>query len=409
MSLDRKVPIVAFFGTRGGVGKTTITNKFADLVVVAETAPRVLLIDLDVSARGTTVLRISGPINCRTIHDYVRTRSTEIEEALDVTNTVDVMGKKDKGGKLEDVKGKLYLIPSATAEAAQIFRTTADIGYQELLGIVRGLIDSAASKYNISCVLIDCGPTIDPYTAAAAQLADRAFIIGQNEPISREALRDYRAKIRDDFYSNFNFDKMAIILNKVRAVVPEAGFSAIIPFTIDIVDISEGIKDVDEVRLALLDHYIFDLLRKTLEKDYPDLVPNARAILPKEWSSLVERAPELAKSLRMKGLGISKWVLPFGVLLSACLLILRFIFDIDFVFDIDQASATSMLEYLVALGMTVGVPLGIALAIISGGVWYQYREPKPYIDNLMDRKENFLFEELQKKSGRRVLSRIKDW
>jgi cellulose biosynthesis protein BcsQ len=90
----QKVPIIAFFGTKGGVGKTTITNKFADLVASAEKRPKVLLIDFDVDARGTTILRTRGrSFSCKAIHDYIAERSSNVEEVIDVTDTIEVRGK----------------------------------------------------------------------------------------------------------------------------------------------------------------------------------------------------------------------------------------------------------------------------------------------------------------------------
>lgn len=391
--MNQNIPIIAFFGAKGGVGKTTVTNKFADLVASAGKNPKVLIIDFDVSARGTTIFRTKGnPFHCKTLHDYIATRSAVIEDAIDVTETMEIRSKSHVNRE-----GLIYLIPSATPDARETFRAIALIEPDELLNILRTLIDSAIKKYNINCVLIDCGPTLnDPYTAAAAHIADQAFIIAQNEPTSQEALKNYTSKIKE-FYPDFSIIKMRIVLNKVRAVVPESmGFFSVIPFTIDIVDISEGIKDIDEVRLTLLDHYIFDIVKRSFAKTHPQLIPDAKIILPEGWRKLMENASELANSFRIKFYKLAKKLLfPLGIGLTLCILALKIIFSIDKVFDLFS------IYYLF-------IPSIILLGVGVWG-WQHYKEPKFYLDNLIEKKEEFLFIELRKRSGRRVLEGIKSW
>jgi len=387
------IPVIAFFGGKGGVGKTTITNKFADLVTMAKGNPKVLLIDFDVSARGTTVFRTQNRgFSSRTLHDYIAKKSTEIEKVEDITETIEVRGGREKD------KGLLYLIPSATPNEKHTFYAIARMEPKELLEIIRSLIDNAIERYEISCVLIDCGPTLnDPYTAAAAHISERAFIIAQNEPTCREALKNYLAKIRE-YYEDFDSMKMETILNKVRAAVPESmGFFSIIPFTIDIVDVSEGIKDVDQIRLTLLDRYIFDTVKRTFEDTHRHLIPDAKVILPKKWRDLVEKAPELTKLLRMKLYWVSKrFLLPFvGLLLTVGLIVFKSISDIDKIWK------GFSIDYLF-------VPT-IGLLIISGAMWGFFRQYAVYIDNLIEEREEFLFAQLGKKSGRRRSESLKGW
>ena len=72
----KKIPIVAFFGARGGVGKTTIARKFAEHVVKASVRPNVLIVDTDVYNRGMTVEMTSEmPFTCKTVHDYIASQN----------------------------------------------------------------------------------------------------------------------------------------------------------------------------------------------------------------------------------------------------------------------------------------------------------------------------------------------
>lgn len=394
-NIKKEVPIISFFGTKGGVGKTTITNRFADLVVISDKNPNVLIIDFDVEARGTTILRTRGErFTCPTVHEYIANRKSKIEEIYDASETVDVRGKPEGSER-----GKLYLIPSATRDAKGTFQAISEIGKkpEDLKNLVQNLINSAVERYGISCVLIDCGPIIDPTTATAAHIASQAFIIGQNEPISWEALKEYRAKIRENFYSDFDSMKMNTILNKVRASVPGSGdFFAIIPFTIDIVDVSEGLRDVDEVRLTLLDYYIYDVVKRTLEKEYPELVPDPKYLLSSDWQNLLVKAPSLQNSFGIKLHKIAgKILLPFASLIFAVSLVAKYI--------------PPFKPLLKKFPLECILYSSLGVIIISIILWQVYREPAIYLEGVRKGGADFLFQELRKRSGRRILERIKNW
>jgi len=419
------VPIIAFFGAKGGVGKTTITNKFADLVALSDSKPKVLLIDFDLDARGTTILRTkTESFSCKTIHGYVsdavrsrdkgnKTLSDMIIkeiEALDVSETIEIRNKRLRG-----LSESLYLIPSATPDEKQTFRTITKIEPEQLLKIILSIIDVAINKYSISCVLIDCEARVDfPYTAVGAHLADQAYIIGENVSICREAFKNYIAKMKT-YFEDFNSMKMKLILNKVRGVPEDLGkdmgYFAIIPFTMDVVDVSEGIKDVDRVRLTLLDRYILDLVKRTFEDKHPDLVPDQKVILSEDWLTLLEWASALKKSIRMR-LFSFRWVLVFiGAVLLSVILVCKYIYKIREFGDFHtKEEDTAEVQYFfdtISINYLLLLPLFlIGLAFIA---WRLYGEPKPYIDGLVDKKEEFLFQELGKRSGRRVLEKIKRW
>jgi len=292
MRNGQRVPVVAFFGTKGGVGKTTIAKRFAELVASSPAQPNVLAMDLDVDHRGLTVT-LGGrlPMDCMTVHDYIAGKRTQIDEAVDVTSQME--RRAETNGT-----GRLYLLPASTPDSAEIFRAIADIDYGQLLSILHDVVDSAVQRYDLSCVVVDCGPVINPYTAAAAHLADRAFIIGQNEPISFSSLGSYSQRIKE-MYPDFTTAKMKIVINKVRGWeqleerMLTTDVFATIPFSIDVVDISEGIENVDQMRLMLFENNIVEIVRNTFEGDHPELVPPNAAVVPPEWQRLVDEADRL--------------------------------------------------------------------------------------------------------------------
>lgn len=307
----RPVPVVAFFGTKGGVGKTTIARRFAEHVTLAEAAPNVLVVDVDVHNRGMTVeMTAHRPHTCKTVHDYIASKNVADVEAVDMTHQVR-HGRPDSG--------KLHFIPASTPEADHVFDKSAEIGAENLLEILHAVIASAVEQYRCDCVVIDCGPIIDPYTAVGAVLADRAFIIGQNEPISFSNLRIYPGRIRE-FYEQFSTTKLKLIINKVRGweSLKERGqhdeVFAAIPFTMDIVDISEGLAASNDMQIMIFEDHIAQIVEKVFAGDHPELIPPREQLLPEKWKSLVDNAARVAQSPRIRRLGVLRMLLPVGLL-----------------------------------------------------------------------------------------------
>lgn len=309
----RRIPVVAFFGTKGGVGKTTISKRFAELMTLADSGPNILLIDGDVHHRGMTVeMKTQTHVACNTIHDYIVSKNVDNVEAANITAVL-------KGARPES--GSLFFIPASSPDSDHVFLESANIGADKLLEILHQVVAKATQRYDCECVVIDCGPIIDPYTAASAMLADRAFIIGQNEPISFSSLKTYPSRIRD-FYTDFRTDKMKVIINKVRGweqleqrkLQGQEEIFAAIPFTMDIVDVSEGLSATNDMQLMLFEDHIAKIIEKVFRGDYPELVPPGQSLLPPEWGSLVQNPERLEHAAPIKRLGMLRLLLPIGLL-----------------------------------------------------------------------------------------------
>jgi len=275
---NRHVPVIAFFGTKGGVGKTTIVNKFSSLVSRADSAPNVLMVDFDIHHRGLTVIRTKDRSEgCRTIHEYLYDDQLKFEKAQDVT-------PQESSGS----QGREYLIPSSNPAADNVFKSLTRMKPHVLVERLTKLLNEAAEAYNISLVLIDCGPIVDPLTASAAFMSDDAFIIGQNEPITFRSLQSYASRIHE-FLPEFNASNVRVILNKVRGYVSQkTGIYAVIPFTMEVVDLSEGLANIDEVRLVFLDDCIRNLIKDIFKQRYEELVPNAEATLTDDQRNAID-------------------------------------------------------------------------------------------------------------------------
>ncbi|GAH63483.1 unnamed protein product, partial [marine sediment metagenome] len=131
---DQPIPVICFFGTKGGVGKTTIIDEFAALVSRAPSGPNVLLVDFDVHHRGLTVLRTKNRDGaCNTIHEYMVDSNLEFSSAQDVTPPDEPEGR-----------GRQFLIPSSKLASEKVFATLAKVKPRDLLARIREVIGAAA-------------------------------------------------------------------------------------------------------------------------------------------------------------------------------------------------------------------------------------------------------------------------
>jgi len=386
MTNQTDIPIIVFFGTKGGVGKTTITSKFAEFVSYGKGNPNVLMIDLDVDHRGLTVLWTKGlGFSCKTIHDYMLEQTDQLEQLVDVS---DYKKRPDHGGRL-------YLIPSAHKDSAFIFQTTANLDYENLVSTLIELIKKSIELYDISFIVIDCGPIINPYTAAAAHIADHAFIIGQNEAISYQSLSNYPFKIKE-FYHNFNSSKMSVILNKVRGKVQE-GYDvfAVIPFTIDIVDFSEGLENIDTFRLALFDKHIQNMIEK-LFKHQEIYVPEFSRILPPELATITSRIPQYRNSRKYKRLK-----------LGGTVFVLMFIvFLLGIVAKMFSEQINNFMNWSFEMPFALLIVLG-GLSALSLFFFVKFIKYESLLKKVEVEGESYIAQLLQSQSGRADLNKLK--
>lgn len=388
---DHDVPIVAFFGTSGGVGKSTISNKFARIATFSKTKDgikrKALIIDFDVFSRLTTITHAgAGMLSIPTMHDYIAKRSGEIGELFEIPN---------EGG------GHFYMIPSASKDDP-VFNLMAEINPNELLIIIRNLIKDAIEKYDLSLVVIDCGANIDRYTAAAAHIATHGFVIGRNDNVFYENLESYPIKIKQQ-YSEFKQDKMGKILNMCIGDYPEGmSFDSVIP------DVKLRLPDPETVTRPtmikilniILDGYIKDLLSKKFEKF--GLTPDGPGPTDSKCRCIVENAEKLLTSRKMRRLHKIRWFKPIGAVLfivSISAKLVNFSFAKTSGKDIIVDILTS--NYLIMSSLAL-VLLGYILTIY-------YNENKKYLTSIIEKRYNALHPMLETRNGQKVIKRLYRW
>jgi cellulose biosynthesis protein BcsQ len=289
----QSVPVVAFYSVQGGVGKTTLARKFAELVTVAPGRdghkPNVLLVDLDVEAQGLTfrLARGLGHQNFKTVHEVMAQRNVTAAQAINVTTAVSL------ASGVPQQRGHLYLMAAAPPEAKGLFDTIAGIPKDELFRLLQDTIRDLVRQYDISCVIVDCAPGANPYTAAAATLADFPLLIGRNEPTTYEQIRVLPERFRE-WYGQFQPAKQNVIINAVSVqdlYVTNAAKYAVfdfIPLTSDVIHETEGLSRTGSLRMLLFEKYIVDIIKK-LFVGMGHLIPESPEVLGQEWLEVLKK------------------------------------------------------------------------------------------------------------------------
>ncbi len=383
-----KVPIIAFFGCKGGVGKTTLSNIMADLVAVAPSGPNVLVIDMDHTVRSTTEQRTYYRFTCRTIHGYVKMDSIKDEdvEAEDVTDTI-----ARRGGLVGDPeswgKGHVYVIPSADKDDIDTWQVMAKSTDQHIYQVLRTVIDAAVKKYNISCVVMDCTPDLGRYTAAPAHVASDGFIVRDHLPECDKVMERYRPTLKE-FFPDFDANKMHNIYNKAVGTVKSGGYFIVIPYTPDLIVMSGSLLDVGDVQMMLFHQYCLEMVRRLLGKTHPQLIPQNEVIVSKSWMEVIKQAPKLRKSSRFQ---IPKWLIGIGAAAIAAWA------AIAYGLNVDQPA-------LMALPVA-----GVLLGFLGFTQWQALKEHRKHLDGLLKDGVPYLLEKLATQSGQEGLSKLRSW
>lgn len=397
---SQHVPVVAFYSVQGGVGKTTLARKFAELVTVAPgregRKPNVLLVDLDVEASGLTFRLAQGlRQNFRTVHEVFAERNVTVAQAITVTGAVSLASGNPPH------RGQLYLMPAAPPEAKGLFDTIASIDKAELFRLLLDTIKALVMQYDISCVVIDCAPGANPYTAAAATLADVPFLIGRNEPTTYEQIRVLPERFRE-WYDQFQPARQRVIINAVTVRelydlrAQQYSVFDFIPLTTDVILETEGLHRTGSLRMLLFEKYIVDIIKQVFV-GMSHLIPEAPEVVGQEWIKVLKklnRCEEAPKVRRLRPFRHLRWVGAALVVIGIALVGLHRVFD-----DL-PATLTS-----------IGIVGAIAGVLLAAGGWYAESERQRILTasrNLVIGGPDEVFRKLKEgRSHRRELDEMK--
>ena len=315
-SNGHRVPIVALIGTRGGVGKSTVAQYMAEMVVSAPgidgQPPNVLVVDLDVHSRQLTqYYRAKALTSCPTIHQLVQQGLPPNFQPINVTSQIARLGKAGTR------HGELHLIPSASSEDDDVYRVAAAMPATEMAQLLTELIQQVVANNRISCVVLDCTAHIDTYAAAATSIADAVLCVSLVEPNCFERGEEQGRKIRSQV-PTFDPERVKLVLNKyvyadrLQELARIKSYYHAIPFSNEVVDSQTWpASKIDELRLAILMDYIGQLVEKILKDRWPGLVPPPSVMVPKEVAYLAAVAPKLSGAKGIRRLSLMRrlvWV-----------------------------------------------------------------------------------------------------
>jgi len=284
-----QVPVLAFIGVEGGVGKTTLALRFARLITDAPTRPNVLLIDMDVHTMSnlTTKVMQDVPIECSGWHECVFYKKDSLATLIDVESREAIVPSPVS-------MGKCYLLPAYSLNAKGVYDTDIHAHHQEIEGILHSLIRQAIAQYNFSCVVINCGTIITPYMVAAVSLSDRAFWVGNNPYLEPKKLHDWIERLHE-FKADIPSQKIISVLNQIedQALVNRRDGRVYIPYDsvyFNAVYFEHNIGPSSECRHALL--LLIEISFKNIRPDWQCFpIPQQQsywiALIPKPLRPLI--------------------------------------------------------------------------------------------------------------------------
>lgn len=389
----QEVPVVAFYSVQGGVGKTTLARKFAELVTLAPGRdgykPNVLLVDLDVETEGLTYrLAQRERAGFKTVHEIIAQRNVAVAQAMDMTVAVALASSAAQ-------RGKLYLLPAAPPEAQGVFDTIAGIDKEELLELLTNTVQSLVKQYDISCVVIDCAPGSNPYSAAAATMADVPLLIGRNEPATYEKVRLLPERFRE-WYPQFQPARQRVIINavSVREIyeqrAQEYAVFDFIPLTSDVIHETEGLPRTGSLRLLLLEKYLVDIIQGVLH-GMNHLIPAAPDVLGPDWLDALKKLERAEEAPRLQRLHAFRYLWWVGIGLLVVGLALTGVHQI---FDIGGGGLA-----------TVGILFAVVGLLLAAGGRYcevQRRRTLLQVRALIDGGPDEVFRKLQEGASHRA-------
>ncbi|WHU48487.1 ParA family protein [Gordonia sp. L191] len=208
--------VIATISLKGGVGKTTVTAGVAEFLS-AVFGKRVLLIDLDAQTSLTTVM--IGSERWLELNDRGRTLATLFSDALDGTSYFDREAVLQREvSSVAEVTG-VDLLPASLdlielAEELSARRVLAD-DHAAAVEILRRAIAPVADDYDF--ILIDCPPTMGPFTLNGLACADGFLIPTIPDVLSTYAIPHVQRHIAD-FAGEIGRDirELGVVISKYR-------------------------------------------------------------------------------------------------------------------------------------------------------------------------------------------------
>jgi MinD-like ATPase involved in chromosome partitioning or flagellar assembly len=194
------VPIIAFTSGKGGSGKTTLAVNFAN--IIQKKGKTILLIDLDLSNRGSTGL-------------FSTWTRTPFEHLSALRLLRDDLSFNGSCREIFKVKPNLLFVPAASPEEMPWIEPEHP-SLEAFVEMVRTRILDLAQRCQISCVVLDCFCGIDLLTTAAASVADDTILVNEPDIITFTGTTNLLFHLRRAFEKLKRRPRLHVVINRVR-------------------------------------------------------------------------------------------------------------------------------------------------------------------------------------------------
>jgi cellulose biosynthesis protein BcsQ len=298
LDVSGRIPVIALMGAKGGVGKTTITARMAELI--AETGNNVLVIDFDIESAGSTVFHYQrvkrGQPSVKTVYDHLVPYSASpdtLSSLIDTLPTDERLWEVTPDYLAAKGLGSIYLLPARPLQfTTGRWEAVADIKAEERTTILLRELNKMLQRTemagkNINCIIVDCGAEFNPLVSAAFYRANYGFIVAMPDVISMgnvaEIRREHQAR-----YPKTDVRKIQVIVNRALSEADRARWASVRPagFIPDAPDLYEAWLDGSlEFDLGYDDfsRAIQQILVGTLQGADSTLVPDEAGIWVAPW------------------------------------------------------------------------------------------------------------------------------
>ena len=298
------IPVISVMGAKGGVGKTLISARMAELI--AQSGKNVLVIDFDlekIDGGLTGFYRRKSKSKLKEIKTAYDHFSAYPEPSTNISFDEGLWQITPAYLQLKNL-GQIFMIPARPRGALGGWDVVANVSKdsstrnQILLRETERLIKRAKNAdVDIDCVIIDCGAGTNPIFSAAFSLAKYTFIVATPD---QDSLKQIEPIIKEHMARFKNIKNADVILNRVStqnemrtamtnywSYLHPIGFISENPtlqehYFLDNVNFDTG---YDDFSLE-----VFDILNKTFDQnDRKNLLPDEIHvwILP-WWNEIIE-------------------------------------------------------------------------------------------------------------------------
>lgn len=212
---------------KGGVGKTVLATSLARIIKREEDC-NVLLVDLDVSVRGLTLLAFQNkyaldqvPVS---LIDYLSAESTgEPGLFAELRKSLPVNGETETRPSLYQRLEKVFILPSSTESERPDWTQLARLELDHALAKLEQLQAFARESLNVGYLIFDTQAGLGSLSLAAATLSDINLIVLEEDDISWRTALTMFLEITD---LNKRWQKRSrsyFLANKVNSGLLEVG------------------------------------------------------------------------------------------------------------------------------------------------------------------------------------------